>query len=89
MSRYALFLDDGRVDLNSKTVERSIHPLALNHNNVLFAGSDDGGDNWAVIATMIENCRSSGINLHAWLADTLSRLAASHPANALGEHSCR
>jgi hypothetical protein len=23
----------------------------------LFAGSDEGGDNWAVIATLIENCK--------------------------------
>jgi transposase len=60
--RYALtrwdglsrFLDDGRVDLDSNTVERSIRPLALNRKNALFAGSDEGGDNWAVIATLIE-----------------------------------
>ena len=52
----ARFLDDGRVDLDSNTVERSIRPLALNRKNALFAGSDEGGDNWAVIATLIENC---------------------------------
>ncbi len=91
--RYALtrweglsrFLDDGRVDLDSNTVERSIRPLALNRRNSLFAGSDEGGDNWAVIATLIENCKLSGINPHTWLADTLARLANGHPANAVGE----
>ncbi len=36
-------------------------PLALNRKNALFAGSDEGGDNWAVIATPIENCKISGI----------------------------
>jgi len=69
--RYALsrwdglsrFLDDGRVDLDSNTVERSIRPIALNRKNALFADSDEGGDNWAVIATLIENCKLSGINL--------------------------
>jgi transposase len=63
--RYALsrwdglsrFLEDGRIDLDSNTVERSIRPLALNRKNALFAGSDEGGDNWAVIATLIENCK--------------------------------
>lgn len=53
--RYALtrwdglsrFLDDGRVDLDSNTVERNIRPLALNRKNALFAGSGEGGDNWA------------------------------------------
>jgi len=91
--RYALtrwdglscFLDDGRVDLDSNTVERSIRPLALNRKNALFAGSDEGGDNWAVIATLIENCKLSGANPHIWLTDTLARLANGHPANAVGE----
>ena len=69
------FLDDGRVDLDSNTVERSIRPLALNRKNALFAGSDEGGDNWAVIATLIENCKLSGINPHTWLTDTLARLS--------------
>jgi transposase len=91
--RYALtrwdglsrFLDDGRIDLDSNTVERSIRPLALNRKNALFAGSDEGGDNWAVIATLIENCKLSGINPHSWLTDTLAKLANGHPANGVGE----
>lgn len=91
--RYALtrweglsrFLDDARIDLDSNTVERSIRPLALNRKNALFAGSDEGGDNWAVIATLIENCKISGINPHAWLAETLGKLANGHPANTVGE----
>ena len=91
--RYALtrwdglsrFLDDGRVDLDSNAVERSIRPLALNRKNALFAGSDEGGDNWAVIATLIENCKLSGINPHTWLTQTLEKLANGHPANSVGE----
>lgn len=91
--RYALtrwdglsrFLDDGRVDLDSNAVERSIRPLALNRKNALFAGSDEGGDNWAVIATLIENCKLSGINPHTWMTHTLEKLANGHPANSVGE----
>ena len=79
------FLDDGRIDLDNNTVERSIRPLALNRKNALFAGSDEGGDNWAVIATLIENCKLSGINPHAWLTESLTRLANGHPANRVGE----
>lgn len=84
--RYALtrwdglsrFLDDGRIDLDSNAVERSIRPLALNRKNALFAGSDEGGDNWAVIATLIENCKLGGINPHTWLTQTLEKLANGH-----------
>ena len=91
--RYALnrwdglcrFLDDGRIEIDSNTVERSIRPLALNRKNALFAGSDQGGDHWAVIASLIETCKLNAVDPQAWLADTLSRLAAGHPATALDQ----
>jgi transposase len=91
--RYALnrwegltrFLDDGRIEIDSNTVERAIRPLALNRKNALFAGSDDGGDHWAVIASLIETCKLNGVNPQAWLTDTLTRLAAGHPASALNQ----
>jgi len=84
--RYALtrwqgltrFLDDGRIELDSNIVERAVRPLALKRKNALFAGSDDGGDHWAVIASMIETCKLNGIDPQAWLNDTLVRLAAGH-----------
>ena len=91
--RYALtrwegltrFLDDGRIELDSNTVERSIRPIALNRKNALFAGSDDGGEHWAVIASLIETAKLNGINPQAWLTDTLSKLAAGHRNDRLGE----
>ena len=91
--RYALtrwdgltrFVDDGRIEMDSNTVERSIRPLALNRKNALFAGSDEGGENWAVVATLIEVCKLNGVNPHAWLTATLSKLAAGHSANQLAE----
>jgi hypothetical protein len=57
----------------------------LNRKNALFAGSNEGGDNWAVIATLIENCKLGGINLHDWLNQTLTALANGHPANRVQE----
>ncbi|RWA99105.1 MAG: IS66 family transposase, partial [Mesorhizobium sp.] len=46
------FLDDGRIEIDSNTVERSIRPIALNRKNALFAGSDGGAEHWAVIASL-------------------------------------
>ena len=42
------FLDDGRIEIDSNTVERSMRPVALNRKNVLSADSDQGGANWAL-----------------------------------------
>jgi transposase len=36
------FLDDGRIEIDSNTVERSIRPITLNRKNALFAGHDEG-----------------------------------------------
>ena len=48
-----LFLEDGRIELDSNIVERSIRPLALNRKNALFAGSDRGAEHWATVASLI------------------------------------
>jgi transposase len=56
-----------------------------NRKNALFAGSDEGGDDGAVIATLIECCKLNAVNPHEWLTDTLSRLANGHPANSVAD----
>ena len=67
-------LDDGRIEIDTNAVERSIRGIALNRKNALFAGSDEGGANWAIIASLIETCKLNGVNPHAWLTDTLTKL---------------
>ncbi|MBV8616054.1 MAG: IS66 family transposase, partial [Acetobacteraceae bacterium] len=38
----AQFLDDGRIEIDSNSVERSMRPVVLSRKNSLFAGSDVG-----------------------------------------------
>ncbi|MEM7041938.1 MAG: IS66 family transposase [Pseudomonadota bacterium] len=73
-----LYLDDGRIEIDSNTVERSIRPLALSRKNALFGYRDAGGERWAILASLIETAKLSGINPEAWLADVLTRLAGGH-----------
>jgi transposase len=68
------FLTDGRVEIDSNTVERTIRPIALNRKNALFAGHDAGAENWAVIASLIETCKMNGVDPHAWLSATLTAI---------------
>jgi hypothetical protein len=91
--RYALsrwegltrFLDDGRIEIDSNTVERSIRPIALNRKNALFAGSDGGGENWAVVASLIETCKLCGVDPYGYLADVLAKIVNGHPNNAIDD----
>jgi hypothetical protein len=78
LSRWAglcLFLDDGRVDIDNNTVERTIRPLALNRKNALFAGSDGGGKAAATDYTLIETAKLNGVDPHAWLTHVLGCIA--------------
>src|SRR5215207_7763146 len=81
LSRWAglgLFLDDGRVELDSNVVERSIRPLALTRKNALFAGSDGGAEHWAVVASLIETCKLVGVEPQTYLTDVITRIVAGH-----------
>jgi len=91
--RYALsrwdglcrFLDDGRIEIDSNVVERAIRPLALNRKNALFAGSDGGGEHWAILASIIETCKLNDVDPEAYLADVFANLVGGHPINRLDE----
>ncbi len=68
------FLDDGRIDIDTNTVERSMRPVALSRKNALFAGSDDGAHNWAAVASLVETCKLNAVDPQRYLAETLTRL---------------
>jgi transposase len=84
-SGLTVFLDDGRVEIDSNTVERSIRPIALSRKNALFAGSDQGGVHWGVIASLIETCKLNAVDPQAYLANTLSRLVQGHPMRRIDD----
>jgi transposase len=79
------FLDDGRIEIDSNTVERSMRPIALNRKNALFAGSDEGAENWAMLASLIETCKLHGINPEAYFTDILTKLVNNWPNRRLSE----
>ena len=91
--RYALsrwpgltrFLDDGRVEIDSNVVERSIRPIALTRKNALFAGSDGGGEHWATIASLVETAKLNGVDPQAYLADVITRIVAGHPHSQIDD----
>ena len=81
----SLFLDDGRIEIDSNTVERAIRPIALNRKNALFAGSDRGAEHWAVVASLVETCKLNCVNPQAYFADVLQRLVAGHPQSRIDD----
>ncbi len=91
--RYALsrwpelcrFLDDGRLELDTNTVERAIRPIALGRKNHLFAGSDGGAERWATVASLIATAKLNGVEPFAYLKDVLERMTNGHPMRLIDE----
>ncbi|HET7384161.1 MAG TPA: IS66 family transposase [Pseudolabrys sp.] len=79
------FLDDGRIEIDSNSVERSMRPIALNRKNSLFAGHDQGANNWACLASLIETCKLNSVNPNTWLTDVLTKLVNRWPARRIDE----
>lgn len=69
-----LYLDDGRLEIDTNLVENTIRPTALGKKNWLFIGEANAGDRSAVIYTIIESCRRRGIDPFTYLRDVFTRL---------------
>ena len=91
--RYALnhwdglqrFLDDGRIELDSNSIERAMRPVCLSRKNSLFAGSDEGAENWACLASLVETCKLNNVNPQVYLTDLLTRLVNGWPQSRIDE----
>ena len=91
--RYALnhrdglerFLDDGRAEIDSNTVERAIRPMVLSRKNALFASGDEGGRRWTDLASLIETCKLNGVNPQVYFTDLLTRLVNGWPQSRIDE----
>jgi transposase len=91
--RYALnhrdglvrFLEDGRIELDTNTVERAIRSLCLSRKNALFASGDDGGARWAAVASLVETCKLNGVDPQRYFTDLLTRLVNGWPNRRIDE----
>jgi transposase len=80
-----LYLDDGRIEMDTNAVERAMRPIKLTAKNALFAGCDDGAVNWAMLASLIETCKLNDVDAEAWLADVLAKLVSDWPDARIDE----
>jgi hypothetical protein len=59
--------------------------IALNRKNALFAGHEQGAENWACIASLIETCKLHGVDPQTYVTDVLTKLVNLWPASRLDE----
>src|SRR3954451_17713402 len=95
--RYALnhwdglqrFLDNGRIELDNNSVERAMRPVCLSRKNSLFAGSDEGGENWACLASLTETALCRARHRAVWMSVIAIALSIFAGEDAVSEVATR
>jgi len=72
LSRY---LQDGRIEMDTGLLERSLRGPALGRKNFLFFGSFNGGRTAATLYSVVQSARLYNLDVTAYLTDILRRLA--------------
>jgi len=71
LCRY-LYYPDATIDNNA--AERAVRPTKLGMKNWLFVGHPKAGQRSAIIYTIVQNCKTHGVDPQAYLQDVLERL---------------
>lgn len=78
------YRDDGRIEIDNNTAERSLRAVALGRKNYLFCGSDAGGERAAAIYSLIGTAKLNGLDPEAYLRYVIERIA-DHPISRIEE----
>jgi hypothetical protein len=70
------FLDDPALSPDNNAVERSLRLVAVGRRNWLFAGSEKGADDAAILYTLVASCRELEIDPWEYFHDVIKRRAA-------------
>lgn len=81
LSRYT---EDGHLEIDNNSAERSVRGVAVGRKNYLFFGSDSGGERAAIAYSLIETCKLNQIDPQRYLHYVLERIA-DHPINRIEE----
>ena len=70
------FLDDPELSPDNNAVERALRLVAVGRRNWLFAGSEVGADDAAILYTLIGSCRELELDPWEYMHDVIKRRAA-------------
>jgi transposase len=76
------FFDDGRIQLDTGHLERSLRPVTIGRKNFLFFGSLRGGQAAATLYSVVQSARLYHLDVTAYLTDVLRRLPEIQPTDS-------
>ncbi len=72
------FLTDAKIKLDNNRSERELRAIAVGRKNFLFVGSEEVGQNLAILQTIVATCQANKINSYEYLRDVLIKIQT-HP----------
>ena len=67
------YLEDGRLELSNNRAERSIKPFVMGRKNFLFCNTPGGAQSSAVLYSLIETAKETGLDPYRYLQWVLER----------------
>jgi hypothetical protein len=78
------YRDDGRLEIDNLAAERSLRGPAIGRKNMMFFGSDAGGQRAAGLYALVETAKLNGLDPEAYLRHVFERIAT-HPKDRIEE----
>jgi transposase len=78
------YRDDGRLEIDNIAAERSLRGPAIGRKNMVFFGSDAGGERAAGLYALVESAKLNGLDPEAYLRHVFERIAT-HPRDRIEE----
>jgi transposase len=72
------------LDIDNNVSERQIKQLVIGRKNWMFAGSEQGARNAAILVGLVVSCKLAGVDPFAYFRDVLTRVST-HPASRVHE----
>ncbi len=78
------YRDDGRLEIDNLAAERALRGPGLGRKNMLFFGSDAGGERAAGLYALVESAKLNDLDPEAYLRYVFERIAT-HPRDRIEE----
>ena len=74
LDSFKCFLNHSEAKMDNNAAERLIRPFTIGRKNWLFVGSKRGGDSSAILYSLLQSCRSIGVNPRDYIENVMRRL---------------
>jgi len=81
LTNFKYFLEDGSLEIDNNSVERSIRPFVIGRSNWLFSASTKGAESSALIYSIIETSKNNNLVVEKYLLYLMNNFVSIDPTD--------